>query len=142
MQPKLGRNDPCYCGSGRKYKKCHLPQDVAPARPEAGAVERGAAARASGDELALPLLPARKPVDESEAMDAAEVAFWERFNAADAAGRVALYEEQLAAGVGRERLFEMLATLHDDAGRRVVAWGDLRASGHPRGDPPPADRRA
>ena len=20
---KLGRNDPCYCGSGRKYKKCH-----------------------------------------------------------------------------------------------------------------------
>jgi preprotein translocase subunit SecA len=21
--PKLGRNDPCYCGSGKKYKKCH-----------------------------------------------------------------------------------------------------------------------
>ena len=21
--PKLGRNDPCHCGSGRKYKKCH-----------------------------------------------------------------------------------------------------------------------
>jgi preprotein translocase subunit SecA len=21
--PKLGRNDPCYCGSGQKYKKCH-----------------------------------------------------------------------------------------------------------------------
>jgi hypothetical protein len=21
--PKIGRNDPCYCGSGRKYKKCH-----------------------------------------------------------------------------------------------------------------------
>jgi len=20
---KLGRNDPCYCGSGIKYKKCH-----------------------------------------------------------------------------------------------------------------------
>ena len=20
---KIGRNDPCYCGSGRKYKKCH-----------------------------------------------------------------------------------------------------------------------
>jgi preprotein translocase subunit SecA len=19
-----GRNDPCYCGSGKKYKKCHL----------------------------------------------------------------------------------------------------------------------
>jgi preprotein translocase subunit SecA len=19
----IGRNDPCYCGSGKKYKKCH-----------------------------------------------------------------------------------------------------------------------
>jgi hypothetical protein len=22
--PKIGRNDPCWCGSGKKYKKCHL----------------------------------------------------------------------------------------------------------------------
>ena len=21
--PKVGRNDPCYCGSGKKFKKCH-----------------------------------------------------------------------------------------------------------------------
>jgi preprotein translocase subunit SecA len=21
--PKIGRNDPCYCGSGKKYKHCH-----------------------------------------------------------------------------------------------------------------------
>ena len=21
---KIGRNDPCPCGSGKKYKKCHL----------------------------------------------------------------------------------------------------------------------
>jgi uncharacterized protein YecA (UPF0149 family) len=21
--PKLGRNDVCFCGSGKKYKKCH-----------------------------------------------------------------------------------------------------------------------
>ena len=26
-QPKLGRNAPCWCGSGKKYKKCHLNQD-------------------------------------------------------------------------------------------------------------------
>ncbi len=25
--PKLGRNDPCHCGSGKKYKKCHLASD-------------------------------------------------------------------------------------------------------------------
>jgi preprotein translocase subunit SecA len=24
---KIGRNDPCYCGSGKKYKKCHLLQE-------------------------------------------------------------------------------------------------------------------
>ena len=22
-QEKIGRNDPCWCGSGKKYKKCH-----------------------------------------------------------------------------------------------------------------------
>src|SRR3989344_7786611 len=29
---KLGRNDPCWCGSGKKFKKCHInrePQTVA-----------------------------------------------------------------------------------------------------------------
>jgi len=27
-----GRNDPCWCGSGKKYKKCHLDSDEASAR--------------------------------------------------------------------------------------------------------------
>ncbi|MCK5396170.1 MAG: SEC-C domain-containing protein, partial [Gammaproteobacteria bacterium] len=22
-QKKIGRNEPCYCGSGKKYKQCH-----------------------------------------------------------------------------------------------------------------------
>lgn len=22
-QPKIGRNDPCHCGNGKKFKKCH-----------------------------------------------------------------------------------------------------------------------
>jgi uncharacterized protein YecA (UPF0149 family) len=26
-RPKVGRNDPCWCGSGKKYKHCHLRQD-------------------------------------------------------------------------------------------------------------------
>ena len=25
--PKIGRNDPCWCGSGKKYKKCHWKMD-------------------------------------------------------------------------------------------------------------------
>jgi len=28
--PKVGRNDPCPCGSGKKYKKCHGAQDAHP----------------------------------------------------------------------------------------------------------------
>ncbi|MBN1484379.1 MAG: SEC-C domain-containing protein [Chloroflexia bacterium] len=24
---KPGRNDPCWCGSGKKYKRCHLRED-------------------------------------------------------------------------------------------------------------------
>ncbi len=27
VAPKLGRNAKCYCGSGKKYKQCHLPLD-------------------------------------------------------------------------------------------------------------------
>ena len=29
FQPRAGRNEPCPCGSGRKYKKCHLAADEA-----------------------------------------------------------------------------------------------------------------
>ncbi|WKK82129.1 SEC-C metal-binding domain-containing protein [Marivirga arenosa] len=24
MKKDIGRNDPCYCGSGKKYKNCHM----------------------------------------------------------------------------------------------------------------------
>jgi preprotein translocase subunit SecA len=34
----LGRNDPCWCGSGKKYKECHWEADHASAPAEAGAV--------------------------------------------------------------------------------------------------------
>lgn len=27
MSPRIGRNDPCWCGSGNKYKFCHLDRD-------------------------------------------------------------------------------------------------------------------
>ncbi len=38
---KIGRNDPCPCGTGQKYKRCCLPRDEA-----AAAAERAAAALA------------------------------------------------------------------------------------------------
>ena len=33
-KPKLGRNDPCWCGSGKKYKKCHMAKDEAEERAQ------------------------------------------------------------------------------------------------------------
>lgn len=42
MSAPLGRNEPCHCGSGRKYKQCCLDKDEAAAR----------AARAKGGEAA------------------------------------------------------------------------------------------
>jgi len=29
LLPKIGRNDPCHCGSGKKYKNCHMKEDQA-----------------------------------------------------------------------------------------------------------------
>lgn len=34
MGANLGRNDPCHCGSGKKYKQCHLAADEAKERTE------------------------------------------------------------------------------------------------------------
>lgn len=33
--PKVGRNDPCPCGSGKKYKQCHMRQDMAASQASA-----------------------------------------------------------------------------------------------------------
>lgn len=38
-KPVPGRNEPCHCGSGRKYKQCHLEKDEA-ARRKARAAEQ------------------------------------------------------------------------------------------------------
>ncbi len=37
MREKVGRNDPCWCGSGKKYKKCHMREDEAKGGPPAEA---------------------------------------------------------------------------------------------------------
>ena len=44
---KIGRNDPCPCGSRQKYKRCCLPRD------EAAAAERAAARAREVDRSAI-----------------------------------------------------------------------------------------
>jgi hypothetical protein len=52
-----GRNDPCHCGSGRKYKQCHLDKDEAAAR--AARAKEAAQAPAPAAEPSQPATPAR-----------------------------------------------------------------------------------
>ena len=51
---KIGRNDPCPCGSGQKYKRCCLPRDEAAAAARAAArvreIDRSAADAITVDE--------------------------------------------------------------------------------------------
>jgi hypothetical protein len=55
--PRPGRNEPCHCGSGRKYKHCCLEKDeAAEAAARAKAAAEEAAPESPGDEAA-PVAP-------------------------------------------------------------------------------------
>ena len=69
---KLGRNDPCHCGSGEKYKKCHLEQDEAARLQQLAAdaavrAKAAADAEASGEKPAVKKAPDRAPPPPSPA---------------------------------------------------------------------------
>lgn len=61
MTATLGRNDPCHCGSGKKYKSCHLEKDEAKAREArakaAESAEAPAAEAAAEPAKAAPAAP-------------------------------------------------------------------------------------
>lgn len=59
----LGRNDPCHCGSGKKYKQCHLDKDEAAAR------EARAAAQAEALKNAPPVEAATEVDGKAKAHD-------------------------------------------------------------------------
>ena len=59
-----GRNEPCHCGSGRKYKQCHLQEDEAAdraARAAAAASAEAAAAEAAPAEASEAPAQAAQP---------------------------------------------------------------------------------
>jgi DNA-binding transcriptional MerR regulator len=60
MSNRIGRNDPCHCGSGKKYKKCHWDKDHqwSPAPPEPAAIREAEAAPEPDD---IPKLPSSPP---------------------------------------------------------------------------------
>ena len=122
---KTGRNDPCPCGSGKKYKKCCLAKDQA-------AAERAAAASPP----AAPLLayPHPKPAGPAAPARAAEApapapppppdpaaeredSRWREFESQNGEGRIAVFHETLedAELMTDEMAFAMLGALHTDA---------------------------
>lgn len=104
---KLGRNDRCWCGSGKKYKKCHLPQDEETARPPSPTV--------SANPPGLPNPPALSPEEEAERRE------WEKFEHADIDGKVAF-------------LFDRLGNKRIDAEDAVTAYFEIRKKTDPRRD--------
>lgn len=73
-----GRNDPCWCGSGRKFKQCHLgATDLAPLPDRVGWLWRKAVAyleradrHAQDDVITLAFASAADPDDKQSLMDA------------------------------------------------------------------------
>lgn len=52
---KIGRNDPCHCGSGKKYKKCHQKADEVRKEEERGLTKRSDWIRVYSKRLREPL---------------------------------------------------------------------------------------
>jgi hypothetical protein len=127
---RVGRNDPCPCGSGKKYKKCCLekdrkgqakapppppkpPGEYASDRPFPKPVPRAArrgrvkASVAAGSQAGG---PGAREVDP----------FWQEFEGRDYEGQIALFEEALDGEeeMESELAFEMLAAIRESAMER------------------------
>src|SRR5687768_361903 len=116
MTLKIGRNDPCHCGSGKKYKKCHLAADEASEHMRV-AEEVVARMRAVAEEdtffrtppvapVPLPLMPDALPnvgvptlaplPREQTPEEIEREAFWATFDEASYEDQVRMLEQELA----------------------------------------------
>ncbi|MDH3604892.1 MAG: SEC-C metal-binding domain-containing protein, partial [Candidatus Tectomicrobia bacterium] len=108
---KVGRNAPCPCGSGKKYKKCCLAIDEQERQASVAVVEpEPAPAPPAPRPAAPPPAPPSPPDPRMEAINAR----WEAFEEQDYEGRIALFTETLddAELMDDEMAFEMLNTLY------------------------------
>ena len=145
---RAGRNDPCPCGSGKKYKKCCLAKDQEESSRQVAAIEPSpssaeptrtdpsmsavqakleAAIAAARDKKAAardkePKVPA-KPRDP--AAEKAE-SLWLEFKSQAGEDRIAIFHKALEDDevMDDELAFEMLSILHQEA----VKSGDRRGS--------------
>ena len=113
---KPGRNDPCWCGSGKKYKNCHRRQDQAEAKRSA--VKPAPATTAVAPPAPMtPTMPEPPPVPPEIA---AINARWDQFEAADLEGKVTFFLKTLASGeMDCEEAYEMLQSIRDKTDPRL-----------------------
>jgi hypothetical protein len=104
---KIGRNAPCHCGSGKKYKQCCLRKDEEARRTAlATPIEPAAPAPRAAKPLNVPKPPPDPRI-------AAWNARWEAFEAGDYAAQMALFQHTLEEPelMDGEMAFEMLNKL-------------------------------
>jgi len=145
---KAGRNDPCPCGSGKKYKKCCLEKDQAAASTLGAVIPPSSSTSSSTSSVApdraVPVLterhlepagaaaPARAtepPADPRPPDPVAERgdALWQEFESQTGEGRIAVFHKTLEDDevIEHDLAFEMLCMLHTDA---VASGGRARFS--------------
>ena len=64
-EPKVGRNDPCPCGSGKKYKKCHGAVTQQARRAKSGTAGKGPRVKQEGSGEAPQALPGERRLMET-----------------------------------------------------------------------------
>jgi hypothetical protein len=122
---KIGRNDPCPCGSGKKYKKCCLAKDEAAARQDYAQHVEVQRAVMQAIEPSTPELPASAPLPPApiDPLDRARTQLWETFESAEPAEQPALFHGALAESelLDAETAFEMVCAIRDHHDRVVFA---------------------
>lgn len=119
MTSKIGRNALCHCGSGLKYKKCHLAEDAARGVTvaTAGSSDVFADLPSSPPDapLPLPVLPHRPAARQPEQDDDARDPLFERIQTADFEQLLPLADDLLGRGdLDRELAFELLDRLRTE----------------------------
>jgi tetratricopeptide (TPR) repeat protein len=124
---KIGRNDPCPCGSGQKYKRCCLP------REEAAAAERTAARAREAGPSAAPF----EILSDDDGLDEASNVVIDLIDAGrlDEAERAAqeLLERYPDVHDGLERL-AMVAAARGDGARAAEYYGKAADFVHEHAD--------
>jgi len=127
MSAKPGRNDPCWCGSGKKYKKCHLDGDEAVAR--ARARELADARRDVAQSAAVPPgITVRATPPSEDPQDAVDDALSKSWLEADLDARVAILRGTITGepAASSAWIFDALVELSDDL-RGAARTADLDA---------------